>query len=144
LTTNNDDDDWNFSSALPPAAPAKPKEHRATVSETTLRIELYASRKPATANAISLGFAFSNNAASPMSELHFQLAVTKGFELQLNPQSGRDLSPKQSRGITQNVDVWASDRAAKVDAVKLRWRATYKVDGEAKNEMGEIPEFSIA
>jgi hypothetical protein len=40
--------------------------------------------------------------------------------------------------------VWASDRAAKVDAVKLRWRATYKVDGEAKNEMGEIPEFSIA
>jgi ADP-ribosylation factor-binding protein GGA len=77
LAANNDDDDWNFSSALPPTAPAKPKEHRATVSDTTLRIELYASRKPATGNAISLGFAFSNNAASPISELHFQLAVTK-------------------------------------------------------------------
>ncbi|KAG6125717.1 hypothetical protein E4U24_002553, partial [Claviceps purpurea] len=69
-----------------------------------------------------------------------------GYELQLKPQTGRDLAPKQSRGITQQVDVWhAGSRTQKVESVKLRWRATYKVGGtEQKAETGEIPEFSIA
>jgi hypothetical protein len=73
---SNDDDEWSFSSALPPE-PAKPKEHQATVSNTNLRIELRATRSPAAANAINIVFAFSNNIAQPISELHFQLAVTK-------------------------------------------------------------------
>jgi hypothetical protein len=41
--------------------------------------------------------------------------------------------------------VWhAGNRDKKVDAIKLRWRLAYKVAGEARNEMGEIPEFSVA
>jgi ADP-ribosylation factor-binding protein GGA len=73
------------------------------------------------------------------------LTTHQGFELQLNPQTGRNLAPKQSRGITQMVNVYhAGNRTAKVDGVKMRWRATYKVGAEAKSEMGEIPEFSIA
>lgn len=72
----NDDDEWAFSSALPPEAPSQPKEHKATVSDSTVKIEMIAGRT-GTGNAINLSFAFSNNSAQPISELHYQLAATK-------------------------------------------------------------------
>ncbi|KAF4775471.1 VHS domain-containing protein [Colletotrichum scovillei] len=140
----NDDDEWAFSSALPPEAPSQPKEHKATVSDSTVKIEMIAGRT-GTGNAINLSFAFSNNSAQPISELHYQLAATKGYELGLRPQTGRELAPKQSRGVTQFVEVWhAGDKNRKVQSIKLRWRISYKVGAEAKNEMGEITEFSLA
>jgi ADP-ribosylation factor-binding protein GGA len=71
------EDEWNFASALPAETPSKPKEHRQTLSDTVLRIEMQAGRGPAGPNALNVNFAFSNNAAAPLSELHFQLAVTK-------------------------------------------------------------------
>ena len=163
-TVSNEEDEWNFASALPPEAPGKPKEHRLTVSNTNIRINMLAGRGAGGPNALNIKFAFTNNTASPVSELHFQLAVTKvrshqrgcgsaldandemqGYELQLKPQTGRALAPKQSNGVTQEVDIWhAGNHAAKVEGVKMRWRATYKVGTEAKSEMGEVPEFSIA
>lgn len=86
-------------------------------------------------SSVCLGFNFEDQS----------LTRKQGYELQLKPQTGRDLAPKQSRGVTQMVDVYhAGNKAAKVESVKMRWRATYKVGGEAKNEMGEVPEFSIA
>ncbi|KAK3376631.1 VHS domain-containing protein [Lasiosphaeria ovina] len=146
----NDDDEWSFSSALPPEAPPPqpqhPKEQRVVASNTSLKIELLANRSLDAAAAISLLFMFTNNTAQPVTDLHFQLAVTKGYELQLvSLQSGRSLAPKQSRGVTQANHVWhAGDRSKKVEAIKLRWRASYKVGTEVKMETGEIPEFSIA
>lgn len=69
----------------------------------------------------------------------------QGYESQLKPQTGRSLEPKQSRGITQSIEVWhTGDKSKKVESVKLRWRVAYKIGGEAKSEMGEISEFSIA
>ncbi|CAM1503769.1 Fc.00g013600.m01.CDS01 [Cosmosporella sp. VM-42] len=140
----NDDDEWSFSSALPPE-PAKPKEHKATLSSTNLKIEFLAGRTSAS-NAMNILFAFSNNTTQPISDLHFQLAVTKGYELQLRPQTGRELTPKQARGVTQEGQIWyLNDHSRKVDSVKLRWRASYKLaGGQPVNEMGEVPEFSIA
>lgn len=38
----------------------------------------------------------------------------------------------------------AGNREQKVESVKLRWRAAYKVGAEQKSEMGEVPEFSLA
>ncbi|KAK7398343.1 ARF-binding protein [Neonectria punicea] len=144
-TVPNDDDEWNFSSALPPDTPSKPQEHRATVSNTNIHIEMIANRNPPSSNSMNIAFAFTNNLAQPISELHFQLAVTKGYELQLQAQTGRDLAPKQSRGITQEVQVWhAGNHAQKVGSAKLRWRAAYKIAGQQTNEMGAVPEFSIA
>lgn len=141
----NDDDEWNFSSALPTETPALAREHKMVVSNTNLEIDMLANRTTATSNSISLLFAFSNNTAQPISELHFQLAVTKGYESQLKPQTGRSLEPKQSRGVTQSIEVWhTGDRAKKVESIKLRWRVAYKVGGEIKTEMGEISEFSLA
>ncbi|KLO91499.1 putative Arf-binding protein [Fusarium fujikuroi] len=142
--TANDDDEWNFSSALPPE-PSKPKEHQAVVSNTNVKIEMIARRAPANENAINIVFAFSNNVTQPIGEFHFQLAVTKGYELQLKPQTGRDLAPQQNRGITQEVQIWhAGNRAQKVTSAKLRWRASYKTGEQTVNEMGEVTEFSLA
>lgn len=78
--TGNDDDEWSFSSALPPeATPAQPKEHRAVVSNTALKVDMVAVRSLSNgpSPAISMQFAFSNNTAQPITEVHFQLAVTK-------------------------------------------------------------------
>ncbi|KAK2003036.1 VHS domain-containing protein [Colletotrichum falcatum] len=140
----NDDDEWSFSSALPPEASSQPKEHKAVVSDSIVKIEMIAGRSGA-GNAMNLSFAFSNKSAQPITELHYQLAATKGYELGLRPQTGRLLAPSQSRGVTQFVEVWhAGDKNRKVESLKLRWRISYKVGAESKNEMGEIPEFSIA
>lgn len=73
----NDDDEWNFASALPADTPALPREHRAVVNNTSLKIDMLANRTTGSSNSINLLFAFSNNTAQPISELHFQLAVTK-------------------------------------------------------------------
>ncbi|SPQ24668.1 c20686a7-a84c-403d-83a5-f6f780e231a6 [Thermothielavioides terrestris] len=141
----NDDDEWNFSSALPPETPQLPKEHKAVVNNTSLKIDMIANRTVDTDPSISLLFAFTNNTAQPISELHFQLAVTRGYELQLKPQSGRTLEPKQSRGITQSINVYhAGNKTRKVEAIKLRWKVSYKVGGDLRQEMGEIAEFSVA
>jgi hypothetical protein len=146
-----------------------PREHKAVVSNTNLKLDMVANRTVDSDPGISLLFAFTNNTAQPVSELHFQLAVTKvtnlfkypnpdhvprllitavgwqGYELLLKPQSGRTLAPKQSRGVTQSIKVChAGDQAKKVEAIKLRWRVAYKVGGELKQEMGEIPEFTVA
>ncbi|KAH7349601.1 VHS domain-containing protein [Plectosphaerella cucumerina] len=143
--TSNDDDEWSFSSALPAETPSVPREHRAVVSNAGVKIELLANRTPANPSPLTLTFAFSNNTAQPISELHYQLAVTKGYELALNPQTGRVLAPKQSRGVTQTVEVYhAGDRSRKVQSIKLRFKASYKLGEEVKNEVGEVAEFSIA
>lgn len=72
----NDDDEWSFSSSLPPE-PAKPKEFRTVVSSSSVRIEFVAGRSPATPSAMNIHFAFSNTTPQPVGELHFQVAVTK-------------------------------------------------------------------
>ncbi|KAI1082574.1 VHS-domain-containing protein [Whalleya microplaca] len=142
-----DDDEWSFSSALPPEAPPSlPAEHNATIKDGPLQINLKAARSPQAASALALLFAFSNNTAAPIGGLHFQLAATKGYELQLQPQTGRALQPHQKYGVTQAIQVWhaGGDRARRVESVRLRWRVSYSLGAETRNETGEIPEFSVA
>lgn len=142
---SNEDDEWNFSSALPPEVPSQPKEQKAVISNTSIKIELIANRTSDADPAINLLALFSNNTAQPITELHFQLAVTKGYELQLTPQSGRMLLPRQNQGVRQASKVWhLGSRDKKVEAIKLRWRVSYKINNEVRSEMGEIPEISVA
>ncbi|KAI0397932.1 ADP-ribosylation factor-binding protein GGA2 [Xylariaceae sp. FL0594] len=142
---SNDDDEWSFSSALPPEQPSGPREHELVVSNTALRINMKASRQPQSPQAIHLLFFFSNATPQQISDLHFQVAVTKGYELQLEPQSGRVLQPLQKDGVTQSVLVWhTGDRSRRVDSARLRWRVSYRLVNEARTEMGSIPEFIIA
>lgn len=141
---SNDDDEWSFSSALPPEA-STPRDHQVVVSQSLLRINMKAIRAPQAQNALSLLFAFSNESPQQIDDLHFQLAVTKGYELKLQPQTGRTLQPNQDTGVTQAIQVWhAGDTTRKVDSARLRWRVSYRLGGETKAETGEVPEFSIA
>ncbi|EJT75820.1 ADP-ribosylation factor-binding protein GGA1 [Gaeumannomyces tritici R3-111a-1] len=139
----NDDDEWAFSSALPPET--LPEEQKLVMADSTVKIELIAKRTTPGSSSIRLHFAFSNNAPAPVGELHFQSAVPKGYESQLQPQTGRDLAAKQNRGVTQVLDVWhAGDKNKKVESFKLRWRVAYRLAGEMKNETGEVAEIKIA
>ncbi|KAI8624165.1 VHS-domain-containing protein [Xylariaceae sp. FL1651] len=141
---SNDDDEWSFSSALPPET-STPRQHITTVTHGVLQIDMKAVRTPQAANALSLLFSFSNKTPQPIGDIHFQLAVTKGYELQLQPQTGRALHPNQENGVTQAIQVWqAGDKTKKVDSARLRWRVSYTWGSEAKAETGDIPEFSIA
>jgi len=55
------------------------------------------------------------------------------------------LEPGQSKGVTQHSRVWyAGDRSRRVEGVKMRWRVSYRVGGEARSETGEVPEFGVA
>ncbi|GAP91583.2 putative VHS domain-containing protein [Rosellinia necatrix] len=140
-----DDDEWSFSSALPPEASSVPRDHEAVVSNGLLRIHMKAARAPQASNALTLLFSFSNASPQQIGDLHFQLAVTKGYELKLQPQTGRILQPNQDSGVTQVIQVWyTGDTTRKVDSTRLRWRVSYRWGAEVKAETGEIPEFSIA
>ena len=69
----------------------------------------------------------------------------QGYEAELKPQSGRVLEPGQTKGVTQHSRVWhAGDRSRRVEGVKMRWRVSYRVGGEARSETGEVPEFGVA
>ncbi|CAK7197798.1 ARF-binding protein [Sporothrix eucalyptigena] len=145
-TAAADDDEWSFSSALPTeTTPAKPKEHRAIISNGPVKIDLYATRAPASPAPIQFAFAFSNTTSQPVVDLHFQTAVTKGFELKLQPQSGRNLDPLQTRGVQQIMEVsYANDKSRRVETIKLRWRLAYKVGEETRTDQGEVHEFELA
>ncbi len=67
----------------------------------------------------------------------------KAYQLKLTPQSGRKLQPLQSDGITQPIEMHGVARA-QAEKVKIRWKASYKAAGEARQEQGEAPPLGIA
>lgn len=67
----------------------------------------------------------------------------QGARLQLEPQSGVNLAPNQKMGITQVIRVNNVQRGSG-NSVKMRWKATYSLGGQAKNEMGEIPSLGVS
>ena len=77
-SASNDDEEWSFSSALPPEAPPPPpREHRATVNNSMVKVDMFACRSSAAPNAMVVLFSFSNNSAQQVTELHYQIAVTR-------------------------------------------------------------------
>lgn len=77
-TSAGDDDEWAFSSALPEGPPSS---NTVSVSDTSLKIALHATREQATPDAIAMSLSFSNNTDQPISELTFMAAVTKVSEI---------------------------------------------------------------
>ncbi|KAL9105002.1 MAG: hypothetical protein Q9163_000099 [Psora crenata] len=132
--TSTADDDWNFTSALPEDS-TLPDSNTVTVSNTSINILFKASRI-GFGRTVSIMAYFSNNTASLVTEFTFQVAVTKGFSLNLAPQSGRTLQPKQRDGITQSILVQGVTRG-QADSVKMRWKSSYKLAGDIRQEQGE-------
>ncbi|KAL9133463.1 MAG: hypothetical protein Q9175_005353 [Cornicularia normoerica] len=137
------DDDWDFASALPEDGSELPTNSNLTVSNTSVKIDFCVERPGNTETAISISALFSNNTARHVTEYTFQVAVTKGFTLKLTPQSGRTLQPNQKDGITQHIVLNGVARG-QANSAKIRWKASYRVAGELRQEQGEVPPLGIA
>ncbi|KAI9680140.1 MAG: hypothetical protein M1829_001377 [Trizodia sp. TS-e1964] len=136
-----DPDEWVFSSSLP--EPSLPSTNTILVTNSSLKIELQASRAPAPASPISINISVSNNTSHPISIFTLQFAVTKGFSLKLSPQSGRTLKPNEAAGITQHIDLLGVEPGSGA-SVKMRWKASYQLGSESRGEQGEIATLGIA
>jgi len=139
-TPAEDDDEWAFASALPEGLPA---ENTIVVSDTALRISLHAAREGLTPAVITMSITFSNKADQPISELTFAAAVTRGYSIKLQPQTGRRLQPHEQAGVKQIIYLNGVEHG-KGDSVKLRWKASYKIGEQEVREHGEIGSLGIA
>jgi ADP-ribosylation factor-binding protein GGA len=148
----NDDDEWNFASSVPDSSKAL------TITNTTVNVLFNVSRE--TDTTILIQSRISNNTPLPISGFTLQVAASKvreaptttkglqltsrqGATLQLEPQSGVNLGPNQKLGITQNIRVNNVQRGSG-NSVKMRWKASYSIGGQQKNEMGEIPSLGVS
>ncbi|KAI9847270.1 MAG: hypothetical protein M1837_002856 [Sclerophora amabilis] len=135
-------EEWTFASSLPETT--LPSQNTVTVSNSTVGITLSASRDQTSVEmTITLKVTFSSNDPRPITDLTFQTAVTKGLSLRLQPQSSRTLAPMQRDGITQYMYLNGVENG-KGNTVKMRWKMSYKVGGEPREEQGEIPSLGVA
>jgi ADP-ribosylation factor-binding protein GGA len=72
----NDDEEWSFSSALPESN-GLPSSNSVIITDSTINISLHAARKSPSDPIITLTVKFSNKVAQLVTELTFQVAVTK-------------------------------------------------------------------
>ncbi|KAF2864161.1 VHS-domain-containing protein [Piedraia hortae CBS 480.64] len=130
-TPTNNDDEWTFSSSLPD----QPATIEVTPSTSHIRIEFNVSRTSDT--TLQILSSISNKTDQNIKELALQLAVTKGYTLQLQPQSSLTLAPRQVKGITQTIQVQNVERGTGTK-VKMRWKVGYNLGGMPMNEQGEV------
>ncbi|KAA6408935.1 MAG: vhs domain-containing [Lasallia pustulata] len=136
------DDDWNFTSALPDDGSSLPTTNHLVVSNTAVHISFAISRPSDRDSVINVLAKFSNATPSPITEYTFQVAVSKSYTLRLTPQSGRNLLPNQRDGITQPIEINGVAKGH-ANAVKMRWKASYKLAGDFRQEQGEVPALGI-
>ncbi|KAJ5208671.1 hypothetical protein N7449_003050 [Penicillium cf. viridicatum] len=137
-----EDDEWDFASALP-ASNALPSTNKIQVLNSQLRVDFAARRVPNQPRQIHVVAIFSNTTSQRIGDLHFQVAVEKSYTLQLRPQSGRDIAPQQQNGVQQEMIIDGID-VGKGNSVKIRFKVSYKLGGEAREEQGMVPPLGIA
>ncbi|KAA8644746.1 hypothetical protein EYZ11_002188 [Aspergillus tanneri] len=137
-----EDDEWNFASSLPETS-ALPSVNRVQVLNSSLKIEFVVRRHQQQARLIHVMALFSNATAQPLSELHFQVAVEKSYTLQLRPQSGREIGAHQTNGVQQEMLVDGVD-TGKGNSIKMRFKVSYRMGSERKEEQGMVPALGIA
>ncbi|WPH04271.1 Hypothetical protein R9X50_00716000 [Acrodontium crateriforme] len=128
------DDEWTFSSALPD------QPHNIIVTNSDIHVIFTVTRT--SDNEITIQSRISNNLSEPITDLIFQLAVTKAQTLHLLPQSSRNLAPNQNDGIAQTIRLENVARGQGTN-VKLRWRVSYMLD-KLKKEQGEINDLGVS
>ncbi|KAF2634218.1 ADP-ribosylation factor-binding protein GGA1 [Massarina eburnea CBS 473.64] len=134
-TTANDDDEWTFASAVPDT------NKEITVTNTNLNVVFNVSRE-SDSNLLIIS-RISNNTSLPVSQLTFQVAASKGAQLQLEPQTGVALAPNQRDGVRQNIRLNGVHRGSG-NNIKMRWKVAYSLGGQVKNEMGEIASLGVS
>lgn len=141
------DDDWNFVSALPEQTPALPTKSSQVVHENgKLRITLECMRQSNQATqppGIFARVSFSNPTTSPISGLHFQIAVEKAYTLQLKPQTGKEVPANSTDSVTQDLQI-SNVPLGKGTAVKIRFKASYNWGVVPTDEQGMVTNLGIA
>ncbi|KAI5235364.1 ADP-ribosylation factor-binding protein-like protein GGA1 [Aureobasidium subglaciale] len=135
------DDEWTFSSALP-TQPQQPQTNVVTVIDSSVKAVFHISRPAGANDYLAIDARISNKTPQPVSDFTLQLAVTKAFSLQLQPQSGRNLSPNQADGIKQAIRLQGV-APGKGSAVRMRWRASYTIAGQPREESGEVSNLGV-
>ncbi|BDD60652.1 hypothetical protein MAP00_005758 [Monascus purpureus] len=136
-----EEDEWNFASSLPESN-TLPSMNRVQILNTALRVEFVARRHPPDARQIQVVALFSNTTNQLLSELHFQVAVEKAYRLRLRPQSGRNIAALQANGVQQEMLIEGVE-VGKGNQVKLRFKVSYKVGAEAREDQGMVPPLGI-
>ncbi|KAI1608648.1 VHS domain-containing protein [Exophiala viscosa] len=129
------DDEWTFESSLPETSTVK-------VLSSDVEIE-FEPRRPAGASYILITARFSNMTNSHITNLHFQVAVEKSYSLQLKPQTGREMSPKARNAIQQEV-LLNGVSPGKGNVVKMRFKVSYELKGQAQEQQGTVPSLGIS
>ncbi|KAL4808491.1 VHS domain-containing protein [Aspergillus unguis] len=137
-----EDDEWNFASSLPESN-SLPTTNRVQVLNSALKVEFAVRRHPQQQRQIHIVALFSNTTGQALSDLHFQVAVEKAYTLHLRPQSGRDIAANQSNGVQQEMLLDGIDMG-KGNAVKIRFRVSYRLGSETKEEQGMVPALGVA
>ncbi|KAL1968916.1 hypothetical protein VTN77DRAFT_1277 [Rasamsonia byssochlamydoides] len=135
------DEEWTFTSALPEGT--LPSTNKIRVLNSSLVIDFAARRNPGQARQIHVVVLFSNSTSKDLTELHFQVAVERAYTLQLRPQSGRDIAPLQQHGIRQEMFIDGVD-AGKGNSVKIRFKVSYRIGGDLKEDQGMVPPLGIS
>lgn len=73
----SNDDDWNFTSALPDDSTNLPTSNELTVSKTSVTICFKLSRPDSNGSVVNILASFSNNTESLITEYTFQVAIAK-------------------------------------------------------------------
>ena len=85
------------------------------------------------------------NILKPLGYKEHPLIIPQGYQLALQPQSGRALAPRRQNGITQTIRLQGVERG-QGQHVKMRWRAGYVLGGtggQVQNEQGEIAGLGV-
>lgn len=82
-------------------------------------------------------FQFSNKSSNPLVNIQLSLAVTKSFELLLQPPSSINLSPNAKNGIKQNATI-KSKSGEPFNAVKLKYKLSYSNYGTPVEASGVV------
>ncbi|OJD14903.1 hypothetical protein AJ78_04788 [Emergomyces pasteurianus Ep9510] len=139
-TATAGDDEWTFASALPENS--LPSTGKVQVLKSSIGID-FASSRNAGDQKIHVAVSFSNNTSQPISDLHFQVAIEKAYSLHLTPQSGRHLAPLQQNGVLLEMQLNGIP-LGDGNSVKLRYKVSYRLGTEEKEEQGRVPPLGIA
>lgn len=61
----------------------------------------------------------------------------------MRPQSGRDVGPNQTNGVQQEMLVDGVE-TGKGNSIKMRFKVSYRMGNERKEEQGMVPALGIA
>lgn len=141
LAAGDEDDEWMFSTALPERSEWQTRSKYVVVTRSVIELGFNVSR-PHIGDGLRILAVFSNRTPQVIGAITFQVAVTKGMTLQLNPQTGQTLLPNQRAGIEQQMYVEPVPEGSG-NSVKIRWKLSYTLNSQVKNEAGEVTNMGV-